>query len=138
MNLGADLTYLFNDQISLNPRFGWAPQFHHTLWGPGSHWEPIKTFRPIYINRLWFNCNGQYGGQLSDSDACNDKGKGVIFEPNALSGEPDLKEGNGASVKQLRLDQVTGFLLPPGALPEKIEKSFPGSVTGPFEVVLTK
>jgi hypothetical protein len=129
---------LFEESIAENPRFGWAPQFHHDTWGSGSHWEPILRFRAIYVNRVWFNCNGKYGGQLPDTDACNDKGKGLIFEPKGSSDESDLKVGAGGSMKQLRMDQVTGFLLPIGSLPDELEKSFPGGVTGPFEVVLSK
>jgi hypothetical protein len=129
---------LFTKSIADNPRFGWAPQFQHDAWGPGSHWEPILRFRAIYVNRVWFNCNGKYGGQLPDTDACNDKGKGLIFEPEGPLDGSDLKVGSGGSMKQLRMDQVTGFLIPIGALPDEIEKSFPGGVTGPFEVVLSK
>ena len=129
---------LFKSSISNYARFGWAPQFHHTTWGSGSHWQPIKEFRPIYINRIWFNCNGKYGGQLPDTDACNDKGKGLIFEPEGTADESLLKVGSGGSVKALRMDQVTGFLLPKGSLPDELEKSFPGGVTGPFEVVISR
>jgi hypothetical protein len=135
---GATIGDLFKDSISGNPRFGWAPQFHHTTWGSGSHWQPIKEFRPIYINRIWFNCNGKYGGPLPDSDACNDKGKGLIFEPKGTADESLLKVGSGGSVKALRMDQVTGFLLPKGSLPDWLEKSFPGGVTAPIEVVISR
>jgi hypothetical protein len=135
---GANIGDLFKDSIAENPRFGWAPQFHHTTWGSGSHWQPIKEFRPIYINRVWFNCNGKYGGALPDSDACNDKGKGLIFEPEGTADESLLKVGSGGSVKALRMDQVTGFLLPKGALPDELEKAFPGGVTAPIEVLISR
>jgi hypothetical protein len=130
-------TPLFSASLGANPRFAWVPQFHFTTWGSGSHWQPIREYRMIYIDTIWFNCNGKYDPNKND-EACGQSGKGMVYDPNGEPSRAELKVGNGNNMKQLRLDQISAFLLPNGAVPEEIAANFPGNRRGPFEVVLTR
>lgn len=132
----SDMGPLFDDRLDGNPRFGWVPQFHFNTWGSGNHWQPVKTYRMIYLDTIWFNCNGKYDPNKND-EACTGT-KGLIFQPAGPSDDGDLQVGNGGSMKQLRLDQISAFLLPDRAVPYSVASAYPGSVRGPFETVLTR
>ncbi|HVR33279.1 MAG TPA: Tad domain-containing protein, partial [Acidimicrobiia bacterium] len=58
--LDPDLPHLFEDTIWESPRFMFVPQFHSTTWGSGNHWQPILGFRVVYLDTMWFNCNGNF------------------------------------------------------------------------------
>lgn len=130
---------IFSDTIAENPRFGWAPQFHFTTWGPGSSgWQPVARYRMIYIDTIWFNCNNQYD-DLANSATCGggNDGNGLIFPPGYHPDGSQQSRGNGNSLKKLRVDQVSAFLMPKGAIPKSIAGSFPGQEL-PFELRLTR
>lgn len=126
---------LFADTVADNPRFGWVPQFHFTTWGSGNHWQPIKTYRMIYLDTIWFNCNGKYDPNKND-EACTGT-KGLVWQPSG-SDTSDLKVGNGNNMRELRLDQISAFLLPNAAVSAEVASRFPGSLNGPFDIVLTR
>jgi hypothetical protein len=133
---GSGQAPLFGESIAGNPRFGWVPQFHFTTWGSGNHWQPIARYRMVYFDAMWFNCNGNFNN-VDNTDPC-DGSKGLIFRPSGPTDDSDLKVGNGANMKQLRLDQVSAFLIPIGAVPASVAGEFPGGSEGPFEVRLTR
>lgn len=131
-----DLTNIFNDSVAQNPRFAWVPEFHFSTWGSGNHWQPIRDYRIAYIDTIWFNCNGKYDPNKND-EACTGT-KGLIFQPAGSADESDLQVGNGGSMKQLRLDQISAFLIPKQAVSRVVADTYPGSIKGPFETVLTR
>lgn len=126
---------LFADTIAQNPRFGWVPQFHFTTWGSGNHWQPVKTYRMIYLDTIWFNCNGKYDPSKND-EAC-DGAKGLVFEPGPHN-PAQLQVGNGNNMRELRLDQISAYLLPLAAVSDEVASQFPGTLRGPFDIVLTR
>jgi len=128
---------LFLDTLGANTRFGWVPQFHFTTWGSGNHWQPIMNYRMTYIDTIWFNCNGKFD-PIKNDEPCNDPTKGLVFQPEGPADESTMQVGNGASMKELRLDQISAFLLPNQAVPHSVAAAFPGNVRGPFETVLTR
>ena len=126
---------LFEDTLDDGPRFGYAPEFHFTTWGSGNHWQPIKSYRMIYLDTFWFNCNGSYDPLKNDAP-CDGSG-GLVFAPTGSNGS-SLQVGNGASLKQLRLDQISAFLIPANAISESVADSYPGKIRGPFDISLTR
>lgn len=130
-------TKLFKDSITDSPRFGWAPQFIYDSWGSGKKWQPILTFQPVFLSGLWFNCNGN---DLSpaNTEACSGT-KGFVFFPGIASTPLcDTFGAYGASCKNARLDQVSAYYLPFAFLPKKAQNSFPGTLRGPYDVLLSK
>jgi len=128
---------IFDEDIATNPRFGWVPQFHFTTWGPGTHWQPIIRYRMVYFDTVWFNCNNKYDDFENDL-ACGNNGNGMVFTPQGTADESTLSRGSGNSLKKLRIDQISAFLLPANSVPESIAGSFPNGNEAPFEVVLTR
>lgn len=131
-----NLPPLFEDTLGNNPRFGFVPQFHATTWGSGNHWQPILRYRMMYIDTIWFNCNGKYDPNKND-EACTGT-KGLVFTPEGSADTSDLQVGSGGSMKQLRLDQISAFLLPNQVVSEDTASRFPGNVFGPFNVQLSR
>ncbi len=127
---------LFKDTLDDVPRFGYAPEFHFTTWGSGNHWQPIKSYRMIYLDTFWFNCNGQYDPNKNDAP-CDGSG-GLVFNPTGVNGGPTLQVGTGGSMKQLRLDQISAFLIPANSIPTSVADAFPGKVRGPYNIRLTR
>jgi hypothetical protein len=132
-----NLTHLFEDTIGENPRFTWVPQFHYSVYGSGNHWQPVKTYRMVYLDIIWFNCNGNYNQNQDNDEPCTGT-KGLVFVPEGTVDESDLQVGNGNAMKTLRLDQISSFLLPGQAVPEEIAANFPGNIRGPFEIQITR
>ncbi len=44
----------------------------------------------------------------------------------------------GPSCQNARLDQISAFYLPFVTLPKKVQNSFPGTLRGPYDVLLSK
>jgi hypothetical protein len=134
----AGATHIFVDSLADSPRFGWAPQFIYDDWGSGKKWQPISTFQPVFLNGLWFNCNGNENSpdntQTCDPDG---SGKGFAFLPGY--GKTPLCDGKYPSgCKNARLDQVSAFFMPHQLLPKTAQNTFPGTVRGPYDVQLSK
>lgn len=126
---------LFIDDLADNPRFAWAPVFQFDTWGSGNGWQPIHSFLAIYLDGVWFNCNGNGNGSLNE--ACGGK-KGLEWFPGELvDGSTHTGRASGSAIN-LRLDQVTAITIPTYALPESIADSFPGKVRGPFTTGLLR
>ncbi|HVR33214.1 MAG TPA: hypothetical protein VMS74_10970, partial [Acidimicrobiia bacterium] len=133
-----DLPHLFEDTIWESPRFMFVPQFHSTTWGSGNHWQPILGFRVVYLDTMWFNCNGNFNN-TKNADVC-DGSKGLTFAPNLSNDGVLMCGGNTPSnCSDVRLDQFTAFLLPVDPpVSEEVLAKFPGQLRGPFEIELTR
>lgn len=131
-----DLGPLFDDTIGHNPRFGWVPQFHFTTWGSGAHWQPVLRYRMVYFDTIWFNCNGSFNDTKND-EACTGT-KGLTFIPAGPGDESALQVGSGASMRNLRLDQMTAFLIPDAAISQTVVDMFPLNIRGPYRIRLTR
>ena len=132
------LPHLFEDTIWDNPRFMFVPQFHSSTWGAGTHWQPILGFRVVYLDTMWFNCNGNFNS-AKNNEVC-DGSKGITFAPDIADDGVLLCGGNSPSnCSNTRLDQFTAFLLPADPpVSEEVLAKFPGQLRGPFEVELTR
>jgi hypothetical protein len=120
---------LFSDSLADSPRFAWAPVFQYTTWGSGNGWQPIHSFTALYLDGIWFNCNGNGNGTLNEN--CGGK-KGLEWYPGELADGTTHTGKNGGGALNLRLDQMTAITVPVGALPASIAGNYPGNVRGPF------
>lgn len=126
---------LFKDSIADSKRFGWTPRFHHTSWGSGTTWQPIHSFEVLYLDGIWFNCNGSGSGP--NTEPCTNT-KGVHFYPQEFVNGTVLKSGAGPNGGPLRLDQMTAFALPIEAMPQAVIDTYPGTKRGPFRIQLVR
>ena len=113
---------IFDDSINDAPRFGWAPQLWHTDLS-AQKWYPVNRYRNVYIAGTFYNCN---------AGSCE-----VVFYP----GDPDVSplcDVAGMNCKPVNMNQLTGFLLPEGAISDAVLQTFPGGSLGPFKVSLEK
>ena len=128
---------LFVDALADNPRFAWAPEFLYTPFPTGGAIPmPIHEFRPVYLDNLTFDCV-LTGGPPTGTDAeteCN-VGPGQAFSPGQYpnGGTPKTTYTNA-----LRLDQITSWVIPKTALPEKALATYPSGLVGPFAVELVR
>jgi hypothetical protein len=111
---------IFSDAIESNSRFARVPQFHFEEWGPGTHWQPVKAYRMVYLHSIWF------------VDGANP----FEFQPGESSAPVCL--GTSASCATLRILQVEAFLLPDSAVPASVANNFPGGSTSDLEAILTR
>ena len=100
-------------------RYGAVPQFWETGFPSGnSGLMHIRNFRAVFINGLYFGCNG---------NSCT-----TSYTPGSASGTLNLPNGSSP------LDQVAGWLLPNSTLPpELLENGVLGSL-GAFQVRLAR
>jgi hypothetical protein len=131
---------LFEDDLGESPRFGWTPQFHYTTWGTGTSWQPILQFVPVYLDGVWFNCNGN-PNTAGSADPCTADGTpaqpGLRVYPQEFVDDDVVWDG-GAQPRGLRIDQISAILLPLTALDASMRDGYPGSVAGPFSVTLAR
>lgn len=128
---------IFDDAIGANKRLGFTPQFHHTTWPAGSAFQPIMGYMPVYLHRLWFNCNGS-SMALSSGDACTDEATAptsVRWTPGDAG--PKFAGPALLTALELRLDQISALTLPITALPEEVQEAYP-EFTGPFDITLNR
>jgi hypothetical protein len=104
---------IFVDDIDESPRFVWSPKYWHASAGTGTSWQPIQEFKLIFIGGTYFECNG--GG-------CD-----IIFYPDAETTD-DMCDSNGCD-KKISIEQVTGFVIPTGAVPVDSVPPYPGAAT---------
>ena len=103
---------LFEESITGSPRFVWAPEYG-LINPPGSKFTPIRRFHAVFVGGVWFNCPNPNSGQ-----PC-----GVTFYPDADE-IVDLCDGTYPSCQQLKVDQVSAWLLPEAALPQSVLDAF--------------
>ena len=90
--------------IELGPRFAFVPLFWENAWGTGTETHLIKAFLPVYIQTLFFGCNG---------NTC------------ALTWNPG-ENGNGPLGNNEKVESMTAMLLPNTTLPSSIIDAGPG------------
>lgn len=98
-------------------RFGFAPQFVETGFPSGNGYLRVKSHRGVFIQGMWFGCTGN----------------GCATEYHPGEGTTQITIPNGKP-----LDQITGFLLPNGTLPESIIANGAGGSLGPYSVSLSR
>ncbi len=127
---------IFDKSIMENPRFAWSPRFHFTDFGSGSSWQPIHSFEATYIDGVWFNCNGSATAPINSSSSCaGNTPKGLQFYPGEYADGLVMKAGASGN---LRLDQVTAYVIPIEAMPDEVKDTYPGDLDGPFRVQLVR
>jgi hypothetical protein len=90
--------------IELAPRFAFVPLFWENAWGTGTETHLIKAFRAVYIQTLFFGCNG---------NTCQ-----VTWNPG--------EGGNGPLGNNEKVESMTAMLLPDSTLPQSIIENGPG------------
>jgi hypothetical protein len=79
--------------ILQSPRLAFVPEFHELAWSTGSKPYPIKAFRAVFLQTLYFKCSSGQGGSCDG-----------VFDP----GEP----GSGMpAVKNDNIEALTALLL---------------------------
>ncbi|MGQ0848911.1 MAG: hypothetical protein ACT4OP_07300 [Actinomycetota bacterium] len=114
---GSSGPVMFDPLIGDSPRFAWAPQYWYDLPTTGLSWEPIMSFRMVFIGGTYFNCSGS---------SCD-----VVFYPDQDQTSELCDPGGGASCQTLSLDQFSAWVLPTTAIPDEVKNAFPGGST-PF------
>ena len=99
-------------------RFGIVPQMVEATFPNGDGWLHIARFRAVFIENLYFQCLG--------GNVCN-----TIVRPGERTGTINIPNGSKP------LDQVDGFLLPYGALPNDAVYNGVGGLLGPYRPHLT-
>lgn len=112
-DLDADGDDVFD--IMGSARFGYTPQFLERDFPNGNGFLRIKKLRAVFLQGMWFNCNG---------NRC-----GAVYHPG--EGTAPLRIGNGRS-----LDQISAFLVPDAALPPEVLDNGPDGALGPYAVEL--
>ena len=107
--------------VTLSPRFAIVPQFHELGFPSGNSGTlTIKGYRAVYVQGLYFSCNG--GG-------CS-----TVVTPGTVADLQTISIPNGSSP----LDQVSGFLLPHSAIDNNlIENGVDGNL-GAHQIHLSK
>lgn len=107
---------IFDATIVESPRFAWSPQYWYDLPTSGLSWEPVHSYRMVFIAGAWFNC--------SASGTCD-----VIFYPDSDQTSELCDPGGGSNCQALSLNQLSSWLLPDEAIPSDVRNSFPGGQT---------
>jgi len=103
---------IFLSTITSSPRFVWAPEYVYDS-PPGSKFNPIRGFRPMFLAGVWFNCPNPNSG-----NPC-----GAVFYPDKAVTAP-VCDGVFPSCKKLTVDQISTWILPDSALPQSVKDSF--------------
>jgi hypothetical protein len=98
-------------------RFGFAPQFVENSFPNGNGYLRVKNHRGVFLQGMWFGCNGN--------------GCAVAYHPGEGTGVVTIPHGKA-------IDQVSGFLLANGMLPESIIENGAGGSLGPYSISLTR
>jgi Flp pilus assembly protein TadG len=107
---------IFTTDIDQSPRFAWAPQYWYDLPTTGLSWEPVKTYRMVFIAGTWFNC--------SAAGTC-----GVVFYPDSDEDDELCDPSGKGNCKVLNMSQFSAWVLPYTAIPPEVSNSFPGGHT---------
>jgi len=112
---------IFDLTLDDSPRFAWAPQYWYALPTTGLSWEPVRSYRMVFIAGTWYNCS---------AGSC-----AVTFYPDSDVNTELCDVGGGSNCNQLTLRQFSAWVLPDDAVPDEIRNSFPGGQT-PFSPTL--
>lgn len=115
---------IFDPSIEDSPRFAWAPQYWHDVSTTGTSWQPVQTYRIVFIGGLWFNCDASSPGNC-----------GAIFYPDEATTD-EICDVQGPNCQLLNLDQMSSWVLPDEAVPDSVKAGFPSGDVSPFEPTL--
>lgn len=115
-NAGAD--EIFDSNITSSPRFVWAPEYVYKL-GTGTHWNPVRKFRPMYLGGVWLNCPNPASGK--------DCGVHAFYPDEAVTGP--LCDGTYPTCKKVKVNQLSTWLLPETSLPTSVFDDFDDAFT---------
>ena len=117
---------IFDPSIGDSPRFAWAPQYWHDVSTSGTSWQPVQTYRMVFIGGLWFNCSASPGD-------C-----GAIFYPDSddENANAEICDVQASNCQLLNLDQMSAWVLPNEAVPDSVKAAFPSGDVSPFEPTL--
>lgn len=90
--------------IELAPRFAFVPLFWENSWGTGTEYHLIKAFRAVYIQTVFFGCDGR---------SCQ-----ITWNPG--------EGGKGPLGNKETAESMTAMLLPDSTLPQSIIDAGPG------------
>lgn len=116
---------IFDESILESPRFAWAPQYWHAPSTSGTSWQPVKSYRMVFLGGLWFNCSAGSCGALFYPDETDETGNAEICDVSG-PGNCDV----------LSLNQLSAWLLPDEAVPDSVSAAFPGGSPTPFQTTL--
>jgi hypothetical protein len=116
---------IFEESILESPRFAWAPQYWHAASTSGVSWQPVKTYRMVFLGGLWFNCSAGSCGALFYPDEADENGNAEICDASGPS-----------NCSLLSLNQLSAWLLPDEAVPASVSGAFPGGSPTPFQTTL--
>lgn len=105
-------TPLFSEGLKESPRFSYVPQFHESTWPSGNGWRHIERFKANWIQATWW----KKGGNVD----VHHPGEGGTF-PAA---------GNW------HLIQLSGIVIPDGALPSELRGNAASGGVDPFKAEL--
>lgn len=103
---------IFDAGITTSPRFVWAPEYVYDS-PPGSKFNPVRDFRPMFLGGVWLNCPSPMAAQ-----PC-----GALFFPDEDVTDP-ICDGFFPSCKKATVDQVSSWLLPEASLPMSVFDDF--------------
>jgi hypothetical protein len=103
---------IFDANLNTNPRFVWAPEYVFDS-PPGSKFNPIRGFRPMYLGGVWLNCPSPSTGM-----PC-----GAVFYPDQHFFDP-ICDPAGPGCRQVTVDQISSWLFPAGSLPQSLYDDF--------------
>lgn len=109
---GASTTDIFDASIADSPRFAWAPEYWHAVSTTGTSYQPVLSYRMVFVGGIFFNC---------DASSC-----AQTFYPDEDFTTPICDPGGGGNCKVLNLGQLSAWLLPDEAVPDSVRDSFPG------------
>lgn len=106
---------VFTTTITSSPRFVWVPELTYQL-GPGTHFNPVRRFRPAFIGGVWLNCPSPMS-----ANPC-----GAVFFPDddAVDAADPICDGIFPSCKKVTVDQVSSWLLPDTSIPQSVWNDF--------------
>ncbi len=104
---------IFSQSLETSPRFSWVPQFTTPNLGNGNSWLPVQSFKPIFIQGTWWKRGNNW----------------IEFHPGETC--------TGCNGNGYAMQQMTAFILPDLALPERLRGDpAPGTTINPYRVEL--
>jgi hypothetical protein len=107
-------TDIFSPDIDQSGRFAWAPQYWFEMSTSGLSFQPVVSYRMVFVGGVWFNCN-------ASNNACAQ----VFYPDEEVTGEI-CDPGGGSNCNQLNLDQMSAWMFPDEAIPDSVRLAFPG------------
>lgn len=101
---------IFTDDVGDAARFAWAPRVFHSELPDGNGYDAVHDFRMVYIAGVFFNCS---------AGSCD-----AVFYPDSEETGTVCVTPPG-NCKQLGVDQLSGWALPPRSVSADVRATFP-------------